>query len=150
MIWKKYSKTVNEDSPKFMTVDGFPPVMGYEGDGAHDIRAAESKVIPVGGQALIRTGLYVVIPRGYTGLLWTRGGMGAMSGLHVGAGHIDPNYRGEVIVVLRNHGNEPYYVIRGDKIAQLILVAVNTKPYIEVDTLDPTTRGDKKYGSSGQ
>ncbi len=101
------------------------------------------------GSCLVSTGIAVKIPEGYYGRVASRSGLAVKSHLEVGAGVIDSDYRGEVKVLLRNLGSQPFEVKQGDRIAQLILEKIITPDVTEVKDLDDTVRGNGGFGSTG-
>jgi dUTP pyrophosphatase len=107
--------------------------------------------IAPGGRALVPTGLAMAIPHGYEGQVRARSGLAVRNGIGVvnGVGTIDSDYRGEIGVVLVNHGHEPFAVERGMRIAQLVICPVVRADLELVDELDETARGDGGYGSTG-
>jgi dUTP diphosphatase len=118
-----------------------------------DLRAAlESPLrLAPGAHDLIPTGLSLAIPRGYEGQVRPRSGLAARHGVTVlnSPGTIDADYRGEVKVILINHGSEPFTVERGDRIAQLVLAQVAQLPLETVESLDSTERGAGGFGHTG-
>lgn len=118
-------------------------------DAGLDICASEDVIIEPGTRDVVSTGIRVAIPSGYVGLLWSRSGLSANHGIEVGAGCIDSTYRGEVRVVLYNHSGVTFFVNKGDRIAQLLTVPVMLSPYVKVESLDETTRGEGGFGSTG-
>jgi len=121
----------------------------HPNDAGLDVKANDDYTIFPRSSSLISTGLYLQIPEGYVGLLWSRSGLSVKSKIEVGAGCIDSNYRGEVRVHLYNHGNAPFEIKKGDRIAQLLTIPVFLQDYQQVDELDDTDRGEKGFGSSG-
>ncbi len=123
----------------------------HEGDAGADLAAAESVTIPPGGRALIGTGLSMAIPTGYAGFVLPRSGLAIKLGVTVSnaPGLIDSGYRGELRVGLTNHGDEPFEVRIGDRIAQLVIMAVEEPEFVDVETLDDTHRGAGGFGSTG-
>lgn len=95
------------------------------------------------------TDLAVEVPAGCYGRVAPRSGLAAKHHIDVGAGVIDEDYRGNVGVVLFNHGAEPFVVQRGDRIAQLICERCVLPELLEVDSLDETQRGAGGFGSTG-
>lgn len=97
------------------------------------------------------TGLAVAIPEGHAGLVLPRSGHATRHGVGVvnGPGLIDSGYRGEISVLLINHGDEPVSFRRGERIAQLAIVPVPTVEWTEVESLDETSRGSGGFGSTG-
>jgi len=128
----------------------------YETDGSAgmDIRAAVTKdtVIESGEIVLIATGFAVAIPRGFEIQVRPRSGLAVRHGITLinSPGTIDSDYRGEVKVPLINHGKAPYTVIRGARIAQMILAPVARAEFVEVDALDKTVRGTGGFGHTGE
>jgi dUTP pyrophosphatase len=126
---------------------------GY--DAALDIKANDFFEILPGESKIITTGLYIAIPQGCVGLVWSRSGMSVKNKIEVGAGCIDATYRGELLVHLYNFGKEPYYVYDGDRIAQLLTIPVFLGQYELVDELKweqikNTDRGQDGFGSTGR
>ena len=101
---------------------------------------------------MVATGIAVAIPPDLCGLVLPRSGLAAKHGIGVvnGPGLIDPNYRGEVHVVLINHGTETFTAAAGDRIAQLLLVPFASPAVEVVDELPDTERGTGGFGSSGR
>jgi dUTP pyrophosphatase len=115
----------------------------------YDLASAEDVVIPQRGKGLAKTDLAIAVPDGTYGRVAPRSGLALKRGIDVGAGVIDADYRGNVGVVLFNHGDEPCEIKRGDRIAQLILERIVTPPVALVDDLDATDRGAGGFGSTG-
>jgi dUTP pyrophosphatase len=130
-----------------------PPTQAHEGDAGYDLHAAEAATIEPGGRASIGTGIAVAIPDGQAGLVIPRSGLAARHGISVvnAPGLIDSGYRGELRVLLLNTDrSEPFTVEPGDRIAQLVLVRVETEELEEVAELDETARGVGGFGSTGR
>ena len=130
-----------------------PPAQGHEGDAGYDLHAAEQLTIDPGERASVGTGIVVAIPEGQAGLVVPRSGLAARHGISVvnAPGLIDSGYRGELRVLLLNTDRaEPFTIEPGDRIAQLVLVAVETPDLEEVDELDETVRGAGGFGSTGR
>ena len=100
---------------------------------------------------MVPTGIAVAIPHGYAGLVAPRSGLAARHGISVvnGPGVVDSGYRGEIGAILINHGSEEIRIRRGDRIAQLVVVAVPQISLEEVDDLAETDRGSGGFGSTG-
>ncbi|ARA72171.1 Deoxyuridine 5'-triphosphate nucleotidohydrolase [Kaumoebavirus] len=124
------------------------PTRATSGDAGLDLCSTEEVTIEVGGRRGVGTGLAVAIPYGSRGQIHERSGLALNKGIAIGGGVIDCGYRGELKVILINHGTEPFSVKIGDKIAQLVIDVVNLGTPIEVETLDETERGEKGFGSS--
>ena len=108
-------------------------------------------LIPPGGRALVPTGFAIALPIGHEGQLRPRSGLALEHGLTVlnAPATVDADYRGEVKVLLINHGAEPFTVTRGMRIAQLVVAAVAVVDLDEVEQLDETGRGAGGFGSTG-
>lgn len=104
-----------------------------------------------GGMALIPTGIVLEIPAGYEGQVRPRSGLAAKYGVTVlnSPGTIDSDYRGEVKVILINHGSQDFRVTHGLRIAQLVIAPVEQGQFVEVGSLSETNRGDQGFGSTG-
>lgn len=116
----------------------------------YDLSSAEDTVIPARGKGLAKTDIAIAVPAGTYGRVAPRSGLALKKGIDVGAGVIDADYRGNVGVILFNHGDEPFEIKRGDRIAQLILERIVTPDVDLVDDLDATDRGAGGFGSTGQ
>lgn len=123
------------------------------GSAGMDLAAAvfEPLEIAPGGRALVPTGFRLAIPAGYEAQIRPRSGLALHHGVTVlnAPGTVDSDYRGEVSVVLINHGTEPFIVRRGDRIAQMVLAQVPRAELVETNGLPPTPRGGGAYGSTG-
>lgn len=130
------------------------PAYARAGDAGIDLIAREDVTLaPAGGRALVATGIAIALPEGYAGLIQPRSGLAFKHGVTVlnTPGLIDSGYRGELKVCLINHDpTEAFEVTRGERIAQLVVQAVEHVTFVEVDTLDDSERGDKGFGSSGR
>jgi dUTP pyrophosphatase len=124
-----------------------------------DLRAAipdaEVWEIAPGQRRLVPTGLVMAIPPGFEGQVRPRSGLALRHGLTVlnAPGTIDADYRGEVQVVLINHGDAPFELRRGERIAQLLVAPVATWTWLSepsVEALGDTERGEGSYGSTGR
>ncbi len=100
---------------------------------------------------LIKTGLALEIPVGFAGLIYARSGLASKRGLAPAnkVGVIDCDYRGEVMVALHNHTNEPKTVAKGERIAQLVITPYVVADFEEADELSETVRGEGGFGSTG-
>jgi dUTP pyrophosphatase len=130
-----------------------PPAQAHEGDAGYDLHAAEAATIGPGERASVGTGIAVGIPDGQAGLVLPRSGLAARHGISVvnAPGLIDSGYRGELRVLLLNTDtDEAFSVQPGDRIAQLLLVAVEPHDLLEVEELDETVRGAGGFGSTGR
>ena len=123
------------------------------GDAGFDICSIEDTVIDAQESKIISTGIVVAVPEGYYARVASRSGLAVKNSIEVGAGVIDFSYRGEVMVLLRNHSKHAYQyhsVKKGDKIAQLVLEKIYTGEAKLVESLDLNTeRGTSGFGSTG-
>jgi dUTP pyrophosphatase len=127
------------------------PSYAHIGDAAVDLYARSGFTLEPGFRASVATGLAVAIPSGWAGLVLPRSGHAAKYGVGVvnSPGLIDSGYRGEISVIVINHGQEAISFQRGDRIAQLAIVPVPDVDWREVEDLDPSTRGADGFGSTG-
>ncbi len=119
-----------------------------------DLRACTDEEICImpGETAVLPTGLAVALPEGSVGLVFGRSGLGIRHGIVPAnaVGVIDADYRGEIMVGLANHSAEPYIIVPGDRIAQLVILPVLTPSIEAVDQLSETVRGAGGLGSTGK
>ncbi|MBA3690635.1 MAG: dUTP diphosphatase [Actinobacteria bacterium] len=128
------------------------PAAAHPGDAGLDLRAAEPASVAPGARTMIPTGLAVAIPDGHAGLVLPRSGLASKRGLTLAnsPGLIDAGYRGEVIVAVVNLDREQAVVIEaGDRIAQLVVVAIPAVSPAFVEELPGSRRGEGGFGSSG-
>lgn len=117
-----------------------------------DLSASRPAVVPAGGRALVHTDLTIIVPDGTYGRVAPRSGLAVRAGIAVGAGVVDADYRGEVCVLLFNHGEEDFVVSPGDRVAQLVVERILTPDIMVIDRLaedDDTGRGEAGFGSTG-
>jgi dUTP pyrophosphatase len=130
------------------------PAYARAGDAGADLVAREDVVLAArGGRATVPTGVAVAIPDGHAGLVLPRSGLALRHGVTVlnAPGLVDAGYRGELIVVLVNTDPVDDYVVhRGDRIAQLVIVAVEQVAVEVVDELPASERGSGGFGHSGR
>jgi dUTP pyrophosphatase len=129
----------------------FVPIYAHSGDAGADLRAAESITIPGGQRATVKTGVSIALPSGYVGLVHPRSGLAAKHGITVlnSPGTIDAGYRGEIAVTLLNTDSNSFHIEVGDRIAQLVIQAVEEAHFVQVTALPGTHRGDGGFGSTG-
>lgn len=127
------------------------PAYATEGAAGMDVLAAENVDLQPGERWPVATGLAVAIPPGYEIQVRPRSGLALKHGITVPntPGTIDSDYRGELKVILINHGTEPFVIRRGDRIAQLVLAPVTRASWLRVEELDETQRGTGGFGSTG-
>ncbi|MGI6256052.1 MAG: dUTP diphosphatase [Acutalibacter sp.] len=130
------------------------PQRQTEGAAGYDLRACvEGPVTLQPGEGYqFPTGLAAEIPQGYAGMVFCRSGLGVKHGISLPncVGVIDSDYRGELVVPLRNFGDEAYTIQPGERIAQLVIMPVLLPEIVEVDQLSQTDRGQGGFGSTGR
>lgn len=130
------------------------PTYGTEYSAGADLYACmdESVTINPGETCFIKTGLAMEVPVGYAGLIYARSGLACKKGLAPAnkVGVIDADYRGEIMVALHNHSNEPVFVDSGERIAQLVITPYIVAAFNQVDELEDTVRGEGGFGSTGR
>ncbi len=127
------------------------PTYATSGAAGMDVVAAEDVTLAPGARHPVATGLALAIPQGYEMQVRPRSGLALKHGITVPntPGTIDSDYRGELKVILINHGAEPFAIARGDRVAQLVLAPVVQAAWDEVAELDDTARGAGGFGSTG-
>jgi dUTP pyrophosphatase len=136
--------------PTLLGPGGSPPEYASAGAAGADLRASEAVTILPGARAAVPTGVRLQIPPGHVGLVWPRSGLAVRHGIDTLAGVIDSDYRGEVRVVLVNHGEEAFRVLPGDRIAQLLVQRVERAAFVAAPAIDETERGGGGFGSTGR
>ncbi|MCB2049658.1 MAG: dUTP diphosphatase [Novosphingobium sp.] len=127
------------------------PAYATEGAAGMDVLSAEDVTLAPGARHAIATGLAMAIPHGYEIQVRPRSGLALKHGVTVPntPGTIDSDYRGELKVILINHGDTTFEIRRGDRVAQLVLAPVTQATWLPVDELDDTARGEGGFGSTG-
>jgi dUTP pyrophosphatase len=128
------------------------PVRAHDDDAGYDLHALHAARLEPGGRAKVRTGIAIELAPGHAGLVLPRSGLAARHGIALvnAPGLIDAGYRGELHVLLLNTDRESAFEIEaGDRVAQLVVVAVAAPEVIEVDALAATQRGEGGFGSTG-
>ncbi|MGY8676811.1 dUTP diphosphatase [Bradyrhizobium sp. UFLA05-153] len=112
----------------------------------------EPLTLAAGKHALVPTGLAIALPAGYEAQVRPRSGLAAKHGVTVlnSPGTIDADYRGEIKVILINHGDTPFVIKRGERIAQMVIAPVVQASLVPVTTLSATDRGAGGFGSTGR
>ena len=128
-----------------------PPHPARSHDAGLDLHAARPVSISPGARVLVETGIAVAIPPGWAGFVLPRSGLALHQGLTVlnAPGLIDSGYRGEIKVLLINHGDQVVAIGRGDRIAQLVIQPVANVEVVDVQTLPASERGAGGFGSTG-
>lgn len=146
------TNTVQIEVKRLTHGEGLPlPAYATDGAAGMDVVAAEDVTIAPGARHPVATGLSVAIPQGYEIQVRPRSGLAFKHGITVPntPGTIDSDYRGELKVLLINHGTEDFAIARGDRVAQLVVAPVTQGLWQEVDELDATQRGTGGFGSTG-
>tara|TARA_B100000965_G_C19498274_1_gene716231 strand:- start:85 stop:555 length:471 start_codon:yes stop_codon:yes gene_type:complete len=133
------------------------PLPKYETEGAAglDLFAATKEdtkiIIPPRKAEMIPTGIAISVPSGYEAQIRPRSGLAAKNGITVlnSPGTIDSDYRGEILVMLINHSNKDFEILRGMRIAQMVISKIEQFNLVSVDELDTTDRGKDGFGSTG-
>ncbi len=127
------------------------PACARPGDAGLDLRAAQSVTLKPGERSVVPTGLRLAIPEGHAGLVLPRSGLALKHGITVlnAPGLVDAGYRGEIQVLLINHGAEPVTLERGERIAQLVIQPVAQARLVDTERLPDSSRGEGGFGSTG-
>ncbi len=136
---------------KIMLDDGaIMPTRAHAHDAGLDLYAQEGRIIEAKESAIFDTGVHVLIPEGYVGLLMSKSGLNVKYGL-TSEGVIDASYTGSIIVKLYNNSGFDYHVRTGDKISQLLIMPIETPELVTVEEFEEETeRGANGFGSSGR
>ena len=125
------------------------PKQATDGAAGFDLQSAEYVILYPAQRLAIPTGFAWAIPLGQVGMIRPRSGLAVRNGIDVLAGVIDADYRGEVAVVLINHGTRPLDIEAGDRIAQMVVQPCMVGVTVECDELPSTERGNGGFGSTG-
>ena len=144
---------------RLLCPEGRLPERMSEGSGGYDVFASEDTVVPAAtvsakgrvdlGRALIPLGIAIELPIETVGRIASRSGLSVNSNIEAGAGWIDSDYRGEVMVELKNFSSVDFKIRQGDRIAQLILLPVTLSEFKFYERLEYTDRGQSGFGSTG-
>lgn len=137
---------------KRLTATARLPIRATEHASCFDVHADMDGTIAPGARVLVKTGLAVAVPPGFEVQVRSRSGLALKHGVAVlnSPGTVDADYRGEVGVILINHGTEPFVFHRGDRVAQLGVYRVEMCAAVEVEKLEETARGAGGFGHSGR
>ncbi|HEY6889544.1 MAG TPA: dUTP diphosphatase [Solirubrobacter sp.] len=148
------SVSVDELAIQLLHPAARPPARTRSGDAGYDLACVEAFSLTPGERAMVPTGVAVAIPPGMCGLVLPRSGLAIKHGISCvnAPGLVDPNYRGELRVILINHGTELFSAAAGDRIAQLLIVPFASPVPVVVDELPDggDDRGTGGFGSSGR
>jgi dUTP pyrophosphatase len=136
--------------PTHVGEGGSLPDYASAGAAGADLRASEAVEIAPGGRTAVPTAVRLQIPPGHVGLVWPRSGLAVRHGIDTLAGVVDSDYRGEVRVVLVNHGDQPFHIAAGDRVAQLLVQRVERAVFAAAAEIDDTGRGLGGFGSTGR
>ena len=127
------------------------PAYATDGAAGMDVVSAEDVTLAPGARHAVATGLAMAIPPGFEIQVRPRSGLALKHGISVpnAPGTIDSDYRGELKVILINHGAQPFEILRGDRVAQLVLAPVTRASWLTVEELEATERGEGGFGSTG-
>jgi dUTP pyrophosphatase len=137
---------------KKLVDDAVLPKYAHPGDAGLDLFAAEENTLAPGGTGLVKTGISLELPEGTEAQVRPRSGLALKHSVTVlnSPGTIDEGYRGEVGVIMINHGSEPFHIEKGMKIAQMLIKPVYTVEVEEAVELSDTSRGEGGFGSTGK
>lgn len=144
---------MNKNLPVLIVADDqFMPTYAQPGDAGADLRSRVETTVPAGSRVLVPTGVSIALPDGYVGLVHPRSGLAHKHGITVlnTPGTVDAGYRGEISVNLYNSSREDFVVQVGDRIAQLVIQAVERAQFIQCEKLPETERGQGGHGSTGK
>lgn len=134
---------------KKLSPEATTPTRGSAFAAGYDLYASRPTTIPARGKAVVSTDLSIATPEGTYGRVAPRSGLAAKNFIDTGAGVIDADYRGEVKVLLFNHGEADFAVSKGDRVAQLVLERIYTPEVVVVEDLEESVRGAGGFGSTG-
>lgn len=135
---------------KKLSPDAFFPKYAKQGDAGMDLFSMSEHILKPGERCLVSTGLSFEIPEGYEVQIRPRSGLALKKGISVvnTPGTIDSGYRGEIGIILINHGNEIFEIKKGDKVAQGVFNKIEKAEFEEVSELGESARGEKGFGST--
>lgn len=132
-----------------LDADAFIPERAHPTDAGLDIRCPIDVMIPANGSAIIPSGVHVQLPANTVGMVKSKSGLNIKHDI-VSEGVVDEEYTGQIIVKLYNHGRRDYFMKRGDKMTQLVVMPCMYVDVEETDTLEATERGENGFGSTGR
>lgn len=137
---------------KRLTENAKIPTYGSAEAAGADLYATEDATVAPGEKTVVHTGVAVAIPQGYAGFIYARSGLATKRDLAPAnmVGVIDSDYRGELMVSLRNYGKETRHIEKGERVAQLVITPVVQAEFCLADLLEDTTRGEGGFGSTGR
>ncbi len=137
---------------KRLSNEAILPTYGTKDAAGADLYATEATEIAPGEKTVVHTGIAMAIPTGYHGLIYARSGLATKRDLAPAnmVGVIDADYRGEIMVCLRNYGKETQHIEKGERVAQLVIAPVLQVDFKPVTALTDTERGEGGFGSTGR
>lgn len=129
---------------------GLFPIKGSNGSAGYDLYSANSCIVPSFGRLVVDTDLKICLPKGTYGRIAPRSGLAIKHFLDIGGGVIDSDFRGILKVVIFNFSEEDYTIMRGDRIAQLIITPIWEGELVKGIVDDVTNRGENGFGSTGR
>jgi dUTP pyrophosphatase len=126
------------------------PKYHTEGSVGLDLHTAIAATLPAGGRRRLPTGLSIQLPAGYTAKVLPRSGISDKDGIVAVTSVIDWDYRGEISILVHNTSHDGRNIARGTRIAQLVIMPITRARLVEVEALEPTTRGEQGFGSTGE
>ncbi|TCP32115.1 dUTP pyrophosphatase [Scopulibacillus darangshiensis] len=132
--------------------DAHMPYQAHEGDAGLDLYSIEETTIQPGDSALISTGIQIELPKGTEAQVRPRSGLALKHSVTVlnSPGTIDEGYRGEIKVILINHGKSEFKIVKQMRIAQMVVAPVANVTMTQIEELTPSERGEGGFGSSGK
>jgi len=136
---------------KKLREDAIIPSYAHEDDAGVDLHSCEEHILNPGERVLVKTGLSVSIPRNFEAQIRPRSGLALKHGISIvnTPGTIDSGYRGEIGIIVINHGKDVFKIEKGKKIAQMVFKEIEQVEFEEVDELDSSNRGEGGFGSTG-
>ncbi len=135
---------------KKLNSDSKIPTKGHPGDAGIDFYAIDEVIFPPTAQERVHTGVAIEIPEGHVGLIWDKSGISFNQGLKVMGGVIDSGFRGEIVLSLYNTTDKEQKILKGNKIAQMIVQKYEDCEIKEVNEISDTVRGHSREGSTGK
>ena len=145
--------SVNQKVPVLIVAEeGFEPIYAQPGDAGADLRSKIDAVVPANSRVLVPTGVSIALPAGFVGLVHPRSGLAHKHGITVlnAPGTVDSGYRGEISVNLFNTSKVDFEIVRGDRIAQLVIQKYEEANFVKVHRLPDSDRGQAGHGSTGK
>ncbi len=131
--------------------DAVIPDYAHHGDAGVDLYSVIDCIVKPGERILVNTGIQIALPIGYEAQVRPKSGLALKHGISVcnTPGTVDAGYRGEVCVIVINHGDKEFHIEKGSKIAQMVIKKVEKAEFEEVEELDETSRNEGGFGSTG-